>query len=122
MPMRPLTRYVLVGAFATAVHYALLVLCVEVGAWPAPLASGFGAVVGAQVAYAGNRQFTFAHRGDVAQSWARFQATALLGAGLGMAIVALGVWFGLHYIAAQVVATLTALGLTFLINRRWTFS
>lgn len=121
MPMRPLTRYVLVGAFATAVHYALLVLCVEVGAWPAPLASGFGAVVGAQVAYAGNRQFTFVHRGDVARSWVRFQATALLGAGLGMAIVALGVWFGLHYIAAQMLATLTALGLTFLINRRWTF-
>ena len=61
------------------------------------------------------------HRGDVARSWVRFQATALLGAGLGMAIVALGVWFGLHYIAAQMLATLTALGLTFLINRRWTF-
>ncbi len=121
MRFHPLTGYILVGAFATTVHYALLVLCVEVGAWPAPLASGFGAVVGAQVAYAGNRQYTFGYRGDVAQSWARFQATALLGAGLGMAIVALGGWLGLHYIAAQVLATLVALGLTFLINRRWTF-
>ena len=121
MPMRPLTRYVLVGAFATAVHYALLVLCVEFGGWPAPLASGFGAVVGAQVAYAGNRQFTFAHRGAITSSWARFQATALLGAGLGMAIVAFGGWLGLHYIAAQMFATLITLALTFLINRRWTF-
>lgn len=122
MTISPLTRYLLVGAFATTVHYTLLVLCVELGAWPAPLASGFGAVVGAQLGYAGNRQFTFAHRGAIATSWARFQATALLGAALGMAIVALGVWLGLHYVAAQMLATLTAIGLTFLINRRWTFA
>ena len=45
-------RYAAVGAVATAVHYLLLVLCVEGGRWPAFLASGFGASVGAQVAYA----------------------------------------------------------------------
>ena len=47
--MRSLLAYSLVGAFATAVHYALLVLCVEAAGWPAYAASGFGAVVGAQV-------------------------------------------------------------------------
>jgi putative flippase GtrA len=114
-------RYSAVGAFATAVHYLLLVLCVEFARWPAFAGSGFGAVVGAQVAYAGNRWLTFAHRGDVRASWPRFQATALLGALLGMVIVALGVRLGLHYLIAQAIATLTSLVLTFAINRAWTF-
>ena len=38
----PLLRYTLVGALATAVHYAVLVVCVETARWPAWLASGNG--------------------------------------------------------------------------------
>ena len=119
--MRHFIRYTAVGAVATALHYLLLVLCVERGEWRAFAASGFGAVVGAQVAYAGNRWFTFAHRGNMGTSWPRFQATALIGALLGMAVVALGVRLGVHYLIAQVLATLTSLLLTFAINRIWTF-
>jgi len=119
--MRHFIRYTAVGAVATALHYLLLVLCVERGGWPAFAASGFGAMVGAQVAYAGNRWFTFAHRGNMGTSWPRFQATALIGALLGMAVVALGVRLGVHYLIAQVLATLTSLLLTFAINRIWTF-
>jgi putative flippase GtrA len=118
---RHLSRYTLVGAFATAVHYLVLVAGVEGAGWPAWLGSGAGAVVGAQVAYAGNRWFTFAHRGGIGASWPRFMATALLGALLGMAIVALGVRLGVHYLLAQVIATLSGLLLTFAINRAWTF-
>jgi putative flippase GtrA len=114
-------RYTAVGAFATAVHYLPLVLCVELVGWPAFAASGAGAVVGAQVAYAGNRWFTFAHGGAVSTSWPRFQATALIGALLGMAIVAAGVRLGVHYLIGQVIATLASLVLTFAINRVWTF-
>ena len=119
--MRHFFRYSAVGAVATAVHYGLLVLCVERAGWPAYLGSGFGAVVGAQVAYAGNRWFTFGHRGDMRASWPRFQITALLGALLGMAIVGLGVRLGLYYLIAQVTATLAGLLLTFGINGTWTF-
>ena len=119
--MRHFVRYAFVGGFATAVHYALLVFCVEKAGWPAYAASGFGAVVGAQVAYAGNRWFTFAHRGDVLSSWPRFQATALLGAALGMLIVALCVRAGVYYLIGQMIATLAGLAMTFAINRAWTF-
>ena len=114
-------RYTSVGAFATAVHYALLVLGVEALGWPAFAASGFGAVVGAQVAYAGNRHFTFAHRGEVCASWPRFMVTALVGAAVGMGIVALGGRWGVHYLLAQMVATGVSLVLTFAINRAWSF-
>ena len=119
--MKRLLRYTLVGAVATATHYALLALCVEAGAWPAWLASGFGAVVGAQVAYLGNRRYTFAFRGEFGASWLKFQSTALIGALMGMLIVGTGVHFGWHYLAAQVVATLASMLLTFSINRFWTF-
>ena len=119
--MQHFIRYSAVGALATAAHYLVLVLCVEAGGWPAYLASGAGAVVGAQVAFAGNRWFTFAHRGALRASWPRFQATALLGALFGMAVVALGVRLGLHYLIAQMLATAASLVLTYLINRAWTF-
>ena len=123
--MRPalsqLMRYAAVGGVATFVHYLLLVLCVEFKEWPAWLASGLGGVAGAQVAYYGNRRFTFAHQGALGASWSRFQATALLGAVTGMGVVALAVGVGLHYLLAQILATLLMLLLTFGINRRWTF-
>jgi putative flippase GtrA len=119
--MRRFIRYSAVGAVATAVHYLLLVMCVELVRWPAYAASGFGAVVGAQVAYAGNRWFTFAHLGGIGTSWLRFQGTALVGALLGMAVVAGAVQLGLHYLLAQMLATAASLLLTFVINRHWTF-
>ena len=119
--MRHFARYASVGAVATLVHYTLLVICVERLGWPAFFGAGVGAVAGAQVAYAGNRWFTFSHRGSLAASWLRFQATALAGALLGMAIVGAGVALGWYYLLAQVAATLAGLVLTFAINRSWTF-
>lgn len=120
-PIKQFLRYTVVGAVATATHYALLVLGVEAAGWPAWWASGFGAVVGAQVAYVGNRRYTFAFRGALGVSWLRFQTTALIGAVLGMLIVAAAVHLGLHYLIGQVAATLASLLLTFTINRLWSF-
>lgn len=121
-PRRGLLRYALVGAAATGVHYALLVALVEAGDWPAWWAAGAGALAGAQVAYLGNRAYTFAHRGDMRRSWPRFQATAVLGALLSIALVKAGDRLGLHYLASQVIATGVAMLLTYGINRRWTFA
>lgn len=118
---RQILRYAGVGVFATLAHYATLILCVEAAGWPAWIGSGVGAAVGAQVAYAGNRWFTFAHRGAVLASWPRFMLTAVFGALLGMLIVGLGVRLGLYYLVAQVLATLLAMALTFAVNRAWTF-
>lgn len=114
-------RYAAVGVAATAAHWALLALLVEGAATPAWAASGAGAVLGAQVAFWGNRCFTFAHRGAMVPAWLRFMGTALLGAGVGMALVAAGVALGVHYLAAQALATGVVLVLTFAVNRRWTF-
>ena len=119
---RSFVRYVLVGGVATAAHWSLLALLVEADWAPAWVGSGAGAVLGAQVAFVGNRRFTFGHRGPWRQAWWRFMGTALLGAVAGMAIVAAGVALGLHYLLAQAVATLAAMLLTFGVNRGWTFA
>lgn len=117
-----LARYGVVGVAATAAHWALLVVLVEAAGVAAWLASGVGAVLGAQVAFFGNRRYTFGHRGPVAPAWWRFMGTALFGAALGMVLVAAGVALGLHYLLAQAVATLVSMLLTFALNRGWTFA
>lgn len=119
--MQRFIRYAMVGAIATGVHYTLLAIVVEWANWPAWIGSGLGAVVGAQVAFFGNRVFTFGHGGHVLPAWLRFQGTAVAGALLGMLIVGAAVRLGTHYLAGQVIATLASLVLTFAINRAWTF-
>lgn len=115
-------KYAAVGAAATAVHYAILVGLVEAGALAPQRAAAVGAWVGAQVAFAGNAAFTFRGTGRSLRGWLRFQLTAVVGAVLSFALVALGAGIGLHYLVAQVVATLINLVVTFEINRRWSFA
>lgn len=117
-----LARYIGVGAAATLAHWALLAALVEVGQIAPWLASGAGAVLGSQVAFFGNRRFTFDHAGPLWPAWWRFMSTALLGAALGMAVVAAGVGLGLHYLLAQALATGLSMLLTFAVNRGWTFA
>lgn len=114
-------RYGAVGVAATAAHYLLLVLAVRQLGWPAWVASGAGAVLGAQVAYLGNHWFTFRSQATRLVSWPRFQAVALAGALLGMAVVGAGVALGMHYLLAQCAATGICLLLGFAVNRAWTF-
>lgn len=85
------------------------------------VASGFGAVLGAQVAFVGNRHYTFGHGGAWWPAWWRFMATAAAGAALGMAVVAAGVAAGAHYLLAQAVATGAVMVASFAVNRAWTF-
>ena len=119
---RSFLRYALVGGVATASHWALLALLVEAHWAPAWLGSGAGAVLGAQVAFIGNRHYTFGHAGPAWPAWWRFMGTAAVGAAAGMAIVAAGVAMGAHYLLAQAVATGAVMALTFAVNRWWTFT
>jgi len=115
-------QYAAVGAVATAAHYAILVGLVEAG-WLAPQrAAALGAWIGAQVAFAGNAAFTFRGAGATFGAWLRFQATAFVGAALSFGLVAGGARLGVHYLLAQIVATLVTLVVTFEINRRWSFA
>ena len=115
--------YALVGLFATAVHYVVLMTLVELVRMPASPAAAAGAVAGALVAYAGNRSLTFASRGAHARALPRFMAVAALGAATSAAIVFAGTeWLELHYLLPQAAATGIVLLAGYTLNRRWTFS
>lgn len=115
-------RYSLVGAVATATHYGLLVAGVALAGWPAWLSAGLGAACGALVAYFGNCRFTFFCPPLAAGRWLRFQLTAVITTLCNMALVALAVVLGWHYLAGQLLATAATLLLGFAINRRWAFA
>ncbi|XHS77981.1 GtrA family protein [Burkholderiaceae bacterium UC74_6] len=116
-------KYLLVGSSATALHYAVLIVCVEALHGPAMLGAAVGAFVGAIWAYAGNRRYTFADRPAAhAQALPRFLAVAaLMAIGHGL-VVGCGQAFGLHYLIAQVAASAAALGAGYGLNKRWSFA
>lgn len=116
-------RYLVVGGAATAVHYALLVSLVELAGSAAAPSAAICATCGALVAYAGNRRFTFAGRSPHFRSLPRFLAVAAFGVAANAAIVWTGTEVaGMHYLAAQLVATLFVLWSGFMLNRGWSFA
>lgn len=118
-----LSKYSVVGVLATAVHYATLVGAVEFLSVPAVEAAAVGALYGAAVAYWGNRRFTFASAKAHRLALPAFLTVAAVSAGLSALLVwLLSVRLGVHYIAAQAVATATTLGVGYLLNKRWTFA
>ncbi|MES2279868.1 MAG: GtrA family protein [Pseudomonadota bacterium] len=116
--------YTLAGGLATAVHYAVLLVLVELFGMPPSPSAVAGALCGAAVSYIVNRLITFPGatvRHQLAVP--RFLAVAVAGALVNGALVWAGVhWLGWHYLLAQAVATLLVLGLTYRLNRSWTFA
>lgn len=116
-------HYTLIGGFATATHFTILLVLVELFGLPATWSTTMGAACGALVAYLANRRFTFLRAARHRLVLPRFLIVAVLGA----AANGLMVWFGTgalrwHYLTAQAVATAAALVLTFRLNRDWTFA
>ena len=115
-------RYTLIGGVATAVHYAVLVALVEGFNFSPSLSAMFGATCGALVAYAGNREFTFASDALHRIALPRFLIIAALGAMLSGGMVWIGtVMLAWHYLVAQLLATILIMLLTYQLNRLWTF-
>lgn len=117
-------RYTLTGGAATAVHYAALFILVEAAHLAAGWAAAIGATAGAFVAYLGNRFFTFTDsRARHRQALPRFLAVAALGAAVSGLMVWLGsAALGVHYLLAQVLATVVVLMTTYRLNRAWSFA
>ena len=115
-------KFALVGGLATALQYAILVVLVEGPQWPPVFASSVGFAVSALGNYLLNRRFTFRSQRRHLEAAPRFAVVAVIGFWINAAVV----WLafdaaGLHYLVAQVVATLATLGWTFAANRNWTF-
>ena len=126
MPSQPeMIRFVINGLFATAVHFAVLTIGIEIVHLPsAAIANFVAALAGISVSFLGNRYFVFhEHTGTVTGQAARF-------AGLYFAIAALHAGFmylwadlyGFDYRFGFVVATAMQVMLSYTGNRFLVFS
>lgn len=116
------SRYTLVGAMATALHYVALVSLVQLPYVPTALAAGVGALFGALFSYAGNRWFTFDSVVPHHVVLPRFLLVAALSMALSAGLVgALTTLTEIHYLIPQLIASACVLVFGFHGNRLWSF-
>jgi putative flippase GtrA len=112
----------MVGGLCTALQYVILIALVEGLGIFAALASTIGYIVSSAVNYYLNYSFTFRSDAAHGRSVPRFLLISGCGLVLNGTITYLGTAIlGLHYLIAQVAATIVALLWNFLANLRWTF-
>ena len=119
---KQLYSFVGVGIAASAVHYALLVMLVQVGGL-APVPSALcGFTMGGIVSYRLNRRHTFVSDRPHEQAIWRFALVATVAFVLTYLLMRLLNEMGhMHYLIAQVATTLIVMAWTFGANRLWTF-
>jgi len=115
-------RFLLVGGFSTVLQYLILVLLVRVAGTDPVVASSAGYVLSAMANYDLNYRLTFRSRVRYFGGMFRFALVAATGLVLNGLVMAAGTkLLGIHYLIAQVVATVIVLFWNFFANRRWTF-
>ncbi|WP_322030655.1 GtrA family protein [Paraburkholderia sp. J76] len=124
--LRAARRFVIyagVGAIGTGAQYAILIAMVHSGFASAAVSSMAGATVGAIVNYCLNRQITFRSNSNPLSTAPKFAIIALLGVlANGVCMKFLTAIPGLNYLIAQLITTALVLGLTYLLNSKWTFN
>ena len=116
-----LARYGLIGVLATTAHYSLMAFLLSRGLTPL-WASTAGAVLGALVAYAANRKFTFQAQHSTVRM-VRFLLVAAFGLFLnGFLLVTIQSLLISSIIGAQLLTTGLVFVATFFINLKWSFA
>jgi putative flippase GtrA len=120
--VRRFAIYALVGGVGTLVQYIVLIALVSARLASPPVASVFGAALGAVINYWLNRWVTFKSTASRAATLPKFAAIALFGVILnGTAMSWLTLTLHVQYLLAQCLSTLAILMLTYLLNSVWTF-
>jgi putative flippase GtrA len=115
-------RFATVGGIATGIQYIILFALVRQLDMNAVWASGIGFVVSGFCNYLLNYRFTFQSNARHRLAVSKFFAVAGVGLGLNSLVMQIATaTLGLHYLAAQLVATALVLIWNFLANRCWVF-
>lgn len=115
-------RFLGAGAVSTVAHYAVLIGFVQLMSTDAILASVFGFCTGAVVNYLVNYHYTFDSSQPHTATLPRFIGVALVGVTLNTAAMSVQIkTLGLHYLVAQVLATVVVVLWNFAGNKLWTF-
>lgn len=115
--------FLMVGGLATALQYLILIALVQLGSADVVMASSIGFAISAIFNYLLNRRMTFRSSRAHTQALPRFMVVACTGLILNaLCLSLLHDQVGLHYLIAQVIATIVTLVWNFVLNRLWTFS
>jgi len=118
---RQMSKFALAGGAGTVVHYLILVALVDLCAVRAGMAAFVGAATGACIVYLLNRKFTFETSRRHRETFPRFVLMAMTGAVLNGGIVGTLSAAGLHFLFAQVAATVAVLMFNFIVSKLWIF-
>jgi putative flippase GtrA len=114
--------FALISGLGTTAHYLVLLGTVWLhtgGAWWGSVA---GATVGLVVNYHLHVRITFVGSPRGARAFARFVAASSLGFMMNAALMALGLWWSWHWLAAQLFATAGSLVSNYLLAKLWVFA
>ncbi|WP_052378567.1 GtrA family protein [Polycyclovorans algicola] len=120
--MSALRGFLSVGVASTALHYALMTTAVELLGSPEIPAAAAGFLAGAALNYGLNRRLSFASKRPHRQGLPRFALMVALGVLLNSALLGLGLRLGLHYLPAQMLATVAVMGFNFACMKYWIFT
>lgn len=103
--VRQFARFAMVGAVATAAHYALMIVLIEAADVPVVPATSAGYALGTVVSYLLNRSFTFSVKTGFTRGFVKYAIVIGAGFFINGAIVWALSRAGLPYMLAQVIAT-----------------
>lgn len=115
------SRFLLVGGFATAVHYAVMFALMHGPGWTPTGASAVGFVVSAVFNFVLNSRITFQSERSMLQTAPRFAIVCATGLLLNHLVLTALLAVGSHPFLAQIAATVCILSWNFTVNALWTF-
>lgn len=119
--MKAFAKFVGIGGLATAIQYGLMILFIEFLAINAVAASASSYALSAMFNYTANYYWTFHSDAKHLQTLPKFALASIL----VLIINTLLFWFflhaGLHYLVAQVIATVITLFINFSIHKIWIY-
>lgn len=114
-------RFAIVGGLATALQYFVLVSLVILFDMNPIYASSLGFIVSAGFNYSLNHRYTFQSQLPHRLALPKFIVVAISGLFVNSGMMWMGL-FHLHYLLAQMIASVCTLLWNYLLNRLWTFS
>ncbi|WP_305806971.1 GtrA family protein [Stenotrophomonas sp. YIM B06876] len=114
-------HFLLVGGFATALHYLLTAIFSVVFKWPLVESSAIGFSISAIVNYFLNARFTFESKKPHKETFPRFFAVAGVGLLINTIVLTLLISIGLGPIISQTLSTCCVIAWNYSINSIWTF-
>jgi putative flippase GtrA len=116
-----LARYALVGLLAVAIHYAALIVLVELTSVGKVLASIVGFCLAIPVNYHFQHRWVFQSQNGHRVALPRYLTVTAIGLAINAVAFNGGLEVGLPYLLAQAIAIVLVVGFNFMANRVYTF-